>query len=122
MQILVDRSNYVVAYAPIIEFGVYDEPIEKWGMFDEEGRILYYAIDNFFTLVKDVTLPNDYEDGKYFYENGEFVLNEDWKPFVPEQSMEERIAELEKQLANLNGDSVWDEMALAIEEGVNDVD
>lgn len=122
MQILVDRSNYVVAYAPIIEFGVYDEPIEKWGLFDEDGNILYYVINHNFTLVEDATLPEDFEYGKYFYENSEFVLNEEWEPYVPEASVEERIAQIEEQIASLSGDGVWDEMALAIEEGVNDVD
>ena len=122
MDLLLIYEKNIYTVAPKIEFGVYDEPIEKWAMFDENGKVMWYAIDHNFTLVEDVELPSDYEDGKYFYENGEFVLNEDWKPFVPEQSMEERIAELEKQLENLNGDAVWDEMALAIEEGVNEVD
>ena len=120
MQILLDGKN-IYAYAPKIEFGVYDEPIEKWGMFDENGNIMYYAIDHGFARVENVELPADFEDGKYFYENGEFVLNVDWQPYVPLPSAEERIAELERQLANLNGDAVWDEMAVAIEEGVNQV-
>ena len=120
MQLLLDGKN-IYAYAPKIAFGVYDEPIEKWGLFDENGDVMYYVIDHDFTFVENVELPSDYEDGKYFYENGQFVLNEEWHPYVPLPSNEERIAELERQLANLNGDAVWDEMAVAIEEGVNQV-
>ena len=100
MQLLVE-GKIIYAYAPKIEFGVYDEPIEKWGMFDEYGNILYYAIDHGFTLVTDVELPSDFEEGKYFYENGKFVLNEDWQPYVPMPSTEERISELEAQNAML---------------------
>lgn len=117
MKLLVSDKSIVEA-APNIEFGIYDEDIEKWKLSDEEGNLIYYAIDNGYTLVEGVELPSDYESGKYYYENGEFVLNEEWQPF---KSTEERIAELERQLANLNGDAVWDEMAVAIEEGVNQV-
>lgn len=108
----------IVEVAHKITFGIYDEPFEKWKLEDEEGNLMYYAIDNGYTLVENVEHPDDYIDGKYYYENGEFVLNEEWQPY---KSTEERIAELERQLANLNGDAVWDEMAVAIEEGVNQV-
>lgn len=117
MQILVSGNN-IVGYAPNITFGVFDEPFEKWRLADGEDKLLYYMIDWDFTLIENVELPKDYEDGKYLFENGEFVFNEEWIPYV---STEERIAELERQLANLNGDAVWDEMAAAIEEGVNEV-
>ena len=96
MQILLDGKN-IYAYAPKIEFGTYDEPIEKWGMFDENGNILYYAIDHGFALVENVELPSDYADGKYFYENGGFVLNENWQPPLP--PAEVRIAQLEETVA-----------------------
>ena len=111
-------GNSIVGIAPNITFGVFDEEIEKWRLADEEDKLLYYMIDWEYALIEDVELPADYEDGKYFFENGQFVLNEEWKPYV---STEERIAELERQLAELNGDAVWDEMAVAIEEGVNAV-
>lgn len=112
------KGNVVIAFAPNIEFGIYNEDFEKWKLSDEEGELMFYVLDNEYTLVEGVEIPEEYVDGKYFYENGEFVLNEDWQPY---KSPEERIAELERQLANLNGDAVWDEMAVAIEEGVNEV-
>jgi len=117
MKLLI-KENIIIAYAPKIEFGVYDEPFEKWRLTDEFDKTMYYMIDNDFTLVEGVELPSDYEEGKYFFEDGQFVLNKDWKPYV---STEDRIAELEKQIAELSGDAVWDEMAVAIEEGVNAV-
>lgn len=120
MQVLVDsKYNMIVAQAPKIVLGVYDETFEKWGLFDEDDRILMYVIDHEYTLYDDVVFPVDYVDGKYIFKDGKFILNEDWQPPLP--SNEERIAELERQLANLNGDAVWDEMAVAIEEGVNEV-
>lgn len=117
MKILLNGKQ-IVAEAENISFGIYDEPIEKWRIADAEDKVMYYILDNGFELVEDVTIPEDYESGKYFYENGEFILNEEWKPYV---SPEDRISALEKQIANLNGEAVWDEMAVAIEEGVNEV-
>lgn len=121
MKILVDGTS-IIAYAPHIEFGKFDEDVAKWGAFNTEDvktrMTLFYVIDHEYTLVENVELPSDFTDGKYFFVNGEFVLDEDWRPPL---TTEERIAELERQLANLNGDAVWDEMAVAIEEGVNQV-
>ena len=113
------KGNVVTAFAPNIEFGTYNEDFEKWKLSDEEGELMFYVLDNEYTLVEGVEIPEDYVDGKYFFENGELVLNEDWQPPLP--SAEERIAELERLVANLNGDTVWDELAIAIEEGVNNV-
>lgn len=95
MKILV-KDTFIHVIAENISFGIYDEPIEKWRISDNDGNIMYYMLDDGFTLVEDVELPKDYADGKYFFENGEFVLNKDWKPYV---SPEERIAQLEEQLS-----------------------
>lgn len=121
MMILV-RGNRVVASAEAITYGAFDEPIEKWALLDADGKVIMYYLDNGFTLVENVELPEDFEPDKYFYENGEFVLNEEWEPYVPEETLVQRIAHLEEQLANLSGEAVWDEMALAIEQGVNEVE
>ena len=118
MKLLV-KGNIIIAYAPIIDFGVYDESIEKWRLADEFDKTLYYMIDNGFALVDGAELPEDYAEGKYFFENGQFVLNPEWVPPLP--PTEERIAELERQIAELSGDAVWEEMANAITEGVNAV-
>ena len=92
MKILV-KGNTIYAIAENISYGKYEDE-EKWRLADANDNILYYMIDYGFTLVEDVEIPSDYEDGKYFYENGEFILNAEWKPYV---SMEDRMAELEAQ-------------------------
>ena len=97
MQILI-KGGAIYAAAEKITYGVYDEPIKKWRLADGKDNLMYYMIDNGFELVTDVTLPEDYEDGKYLYQNGEFVFNEGWKPYV---STEERIANLEAENAML---------------------
>ena len=118
MNILV-KENIVIAIGSNITFGIYDEPnTEKWRVADENDKLLFYIIDYDYQLVENVEIPQDYVHGKYFYENGTLVLNTDWKPYV---SPEERLTYLEEVVANLGGESVWDEMALAIEEGVNEV-
>lgn len=118
MQLLI-KDNNIHAIADKIEFGVYENE-EKWRLADAENNLMYYMIDYNFSLVEGVEVPSDYADGKYFYENGEFVLNAEWKPYV---SPEERLTQIEERLANMgvSGSDVWDEMALAIEEGVNEV-
>lgn len=73
---------------------VYNAEAMHWDVLDGVGTFLYAAADDGSVLVKNVTLPEDYEDGKYFYVNGRFVLNENWKPYV---STEERMAQLEAQ-------------------------
>ena len=95
MKILV-KDNRIFEIAENITFGVYDESYEKWRIADAEDNALYYVVDDGFSLVEDAEVPSDYVDGKYFFENGEFVLNEEWKPYV---SPEERIAQLEEQVA-----------------------
>lgn len=105
MNLLVTKEGYIVLYAPRIEFGIYDEPFEKWALFDENNNITMYAIDNGYVKEEVDSLPEDYQDGKYFYINGEFVLNADWEPPTPEPSLEEfneyknRVFELEKEVA-----------------------
>lgn len=95
MQILV-KENHMVYSAPSIDYGVYNEPFKKWRLQDEEGNLIQYAIDDGYALIDNVTIPEDYADGKYFFENGEFVLNPDWEEY---KSPEERIAELEEMVA-----------------------
>lgn len=116
MKILV-KGNTIYAIAENISYGKYEDE-EKWRLADANDNILYYMIDYGFTLVEDVEIPSDYEDSKYFYENGEFVLNKEWKQY---KSPEERIAELEAEVARLKSEAVWDQMAEAIQEGVNEV-
>lgn len=93
MNILVKEKN-IYAVAPKIELGVYDEPFEKWALYDEDDKLLYYMVDDEFTLLEGIELPVNYEDGRYFYKDGEFVLNEDWKPYY---SVEEQLDMLQKE-------------------------
>ena len=95
MDILI-KGNVVIAYAPYINYGVYNESIEKWKLSDENEELMYYMIDDGFTLVERVELPEDYEPGKYFYEDNMFVFNMSWKPNL---RPEERIAQLEEIVA-----------------------
>lgn len=78
MMILTQNGN-IMAQAPNIVFGVF-EGEEKWKLSDENNVILYYYKDADFTLVENVTLPDDFDYGKYLYQNGEFVLNPGYIP------------------------------------------
>lgn len=119
MDILI-KEKTIFATAPYISYGVYDDSFEKWKLSDEDENLQYYMIDDSYELVKGVTLPNDYVYGKYFYEDGEFVLNTEWKPYV---STEDRIVLLEEENTKLREEitSIWDDIAVSIESGVNEV-
>lgn len=100
MHILIDSKGTMIAYGMYVEFGKF-EGEEKWGFFDSDDKstrkAYFYIIDHNYTLVENVELPSDYADGKYFYENGGFVLNENWQPPLPPDA--ERITQLEAQVA-----------------------
>ncbi len=97
MNILVKGKN-IVAVAEKISYGVYDEPFKKWRLADSEDKLMHYVIDDGFSLVEGATLPADYEEGKYFYENGSFVKNTE---YIPYEAPEDRIARLEADNAVL---------------------
>lgn len=44
-----------------------------------------------------------------------------FEEYVPEPTLEERVTVIEETLANGGGAGMWDELATAIEEGVNEV-
>lgn len=93
MNILLKNSS-IVAIGENISFGIFDEPFEKWCIADSDNNVMYYMIDDGFILVSDLTLPDDFEQGKYFYKDGAFVFNEDWKPYY---SVEEQLDMLQKE-------------------------
>ena len=102
MDILV-KGNLIMEVEPSISFGVF-EGEEKWRVKDgktDDSNVLYYILDDGFTLFENITLPDDFVRGKYFFENGEFVLNEEWKEY---KSPEQRIAELEEENEQLRAD------------------
>lgn len=87
------KDNFFVAdEATKIEFGIYDEPFEKWALFDENGAVMYYVIDDGYAVVdyNEADKPEDYVPGKYMYIDGEFVPNPDW--IEPEPSIEEKVS------------------------------
>lgn len=109
------KGNKIIGIAPNITFGTFDEQIEKWRLADENNNLMYYMIDNDYTLVENVELPSDYVDGKYFFENGEFVLNEEWKPFISTEERLDILEEENKRLTQENLDSMVTEADLLYE-------
>lgn len=95
MQLLL-KKNRIYSIGAKITYGKVDptEPtVDKWRVEDENGNLISQWIGEGFEVVETTaTLPSDYESGKYFYENGEFVLNPNWKKYV---SPEERISQME---------------------------
>lgn len=108
MNILV-KEKRIVAAAEKISYGIYDEDFYKWRLADSSNELLYYVIDNDFLLIEDVTLPEDYEEGKYIYENGSFEKNED---YVPYESLEEQLAKQNVRLEQLQAENTSIQMAL----------
>lgn len=73
-----------------------------------------YPVDSTFTFVEYTgEFPADFTLGKYLYSEGAIVENPD---YVVPVTMEERVSTLEKEMSG-----VYDKMATAIAEGVNEV-
>ena len=100
-----DQNNFLIFEAPEIRFGKLDEyepDQDKWGLYDENGNIMLYAIDNDFEVVEfdPADKPEDYVSGKYFFIDGEFVLNPDWQePPLPIEEQVQYLAGDQAQLA-----------------------
>lgn len=104
MFILINKKTKVCCFNGVsIEFGVYDEPIEKWRI---ESDTVFYAIDSNLQRVEVEALPSDYEDLVYCYtEEKGFYLNENYRaPIDPEEEIRRLAQEnidLKSQLANV---------------------
>lgn len=114
MNILVTVDGRILLHAPKIVFGFFDEAFEKWALLNEKGEVMMYAIDHGYTVAEVDSLPEDYEEGKYLFFNGMFVLNQEWEPFIPEEqkidTLARTVAELEEALL------LTDETAVALYE------
>ncbi|ABX43303.1 hypothetical protein [Lachnoclostridium phytofermentans] len=71
MKLLLDSRKLIIAISTEITFGTF-EGEEKWKV----GNIYY--IDNWFTVTDVDDVPIDVIPNKYFYIDGEFVLNPNW--------------------------------------------
>lgn len=97
MDILV-KDTYIITVAPQIDFGTFDEDGNKWRLRDENGELLFYCLDDGYMHYPNLTMPNDYAEGKYFYDAEEgFVYNDAYIPYV---SFESRVDEA-KALADI---------------------
>lgn len=98
MKYLVTQDGFVIEAADTIEFGIWDEPgVEKWKL-ERNGELLFYAIDSGYSVIdyRELTDEECYS-GKYYFVDGELVLNPDY--VVPPKTIEEKVAILEAQMA-----------------------
>ena len=97
MKALKTKENILIFEAYEIKFGKLDEYVP--------GNIQLYAIDNEFEVVEfdPATKPEDYVEGKYFYIDGEFVLNPDWVPPLP--PIEDQVKGLAEDIATVDENS-----------------
>lgn len=118
MKALKTTDNFLLFEANDIRFGKIDEyepEVEKWGMYDADGNVMLYAIDNDFTVVEfdPADKPEDYAEGKYFFIDGEFVPNPDWvEPPLP---IEEQVAIVAGENAQLQADLDFIAMELGVD-------
>lgn len=96
MFILVDKNNIVLYKGSTIEFGIYDEPFEKWYIELDDFRM--YAIDDGFKRYDVVEFPSDFCSDKYCYtEKDGFYLNPDYvEPYDIETEVKLLTAENEE--------------------------
>lgn len=110
MKYLIDRDGFIIEGADVIEFGIWDEPeVEKWKL-ETGGNLLFYAIDNGYSVVepdRELTEEERYTS-KYRFVDGILTLNTEY--VEPPQTIEERIADIETRL------SLADETAIELYE------
>ncbi|WP_029502484.1 hypothetical protein [Lachnoclostridium phytofermentans] len=107
MKLLLDSRKLILAIDENIEF-VTHEGLAKWKI----GETTYY-LDNNFSVEELIDIPFDIIPIKYFYIDGEFVLNPNWSN-TPEDisKLQAENASLKSELSLLQ--EVVNEMLLGI--------
>lgn len=92
MKILVNKNNEVQFYGDIIEYGKFEDNIEKWKI--ETSSSTLYVIDSEMATAEVDEIPNDFIPNKYCYtdEKG-FYLNEDYSEPVNMETEIKRLTE-----------------------------
>lgn len=110
MKLLLNDRNLVIAIGSEIEYGVWGniKDLASWKINQNQ-----YVMDNNYTVVDigDTEIPTYVVDGEYYYIDGEFKLADE----CPNE-YKDRIVALEEEV-----DDVYNQMAAAIEEGVNEI-
>ncbi len=107
MKILVDINNQVLFSGETIEFGIFDEPmLEKWAIMDGKNDILFYVIDDSYSLTEVLSIPDDLQQNKYCYtvEKGFYVNPTYSEPINIETEvikLQQENAELKAKLDNI---------------------
>lgn len=115
MNIITNINNIVVLKADSIEYGIYDEPFEKYKIID--GGITYYFIENN-CVVHDIDeLPRDYKDMKYCYtETDGFYLNPNFVEPIDYETETRRLIEENEELkttvSNLENNAIDSELEI----------
>jgi len=89
MKLLLDNRNLILVISNDIEFGTF-EGEEKWKV----GNKMYF-IDDDFSVAEVESVPVEVIPDKYFYIDGEFVLNPNYSN---PSEMEAKVEELEELL------------------------
>lgn len=90
------QNNQFVVIANRFEFGVFDEPIEKWAAYDENDNVIIYVMpfDEMTVVEIKADIPEDYDSSKYLYIDDEFVLNPEWvEPPMPVEIVVKGLSE-----------------------------
>ncbi len=120
MKILLDDRGLILVISNDIEFGTFDGE-EKWKV----GNGMYF-IDNNFTMVEVDSVPVEVIPDKYYYIDGEFVLNPNYSN---PSEMEAKVTELEDLLLASDEAVVYlyemqiaqDEINVAQDEAITDL-
>lgn len=112
MYILVD-DVYILASGDNIEFGVYDEPTEKWKV--TKGECSFYVLSDTCKVYEVENVPNDVDSGKYCYnETDGFYPNPDYvEPFdidAEVKRLKTENEELKTTVSNLENNTVESEI------------
>ena len=113
MYILADEKGYILAIGECIEYGTYDEPIEKWKV--TSGESAFYVLADTGKVYEVESIPDGANEGKYRYtEEKGFYLNPDYvEPFNIEAEVKRLTKEnetLKTTLSDLENSTVEGEI------------
>lgn len=102
MKALRDQRNYLRHMAPRIDRDESSSSSYDWILYGDDGSIRAYVEDDDYELVEfdDADLPEDYFEDKYWFIDGEFVVDPQWG--TPAPSFKYQIEVVKQSLAQAN--------------------
>ena len=98
MQLLTKGEN-IIGFGDSITYGIFDEDFPKWKVLLNNVITYHIDMEKEYKVIDNIdNMPKDYRRGKYFFVDGKFILNPNWKPFL---TQEQRLLNAENSIITI---------------------